>query len=100
VGSEDQPSQPVLQEKQFDNHKLLNTNKEEVINAAMKLPYKRGITWNKEFPQEVKEQAVRDEEYLEALQSLSKEDQKTESTLHQEEGVLYRKVKPWVPYGL
>jgi hypothetical protein len=43
---------------------------------------------------------VKDEEYLEALQSLGKEDQKTESTLHQEAGVLYRKLKLWVPGGL
>jgi hypothetical protein len=43
---------------------------------------------------------VKDEEYLEALQSLGKEDEKTESTLHQEEGVLYRKLKLWVPCSL
>jgi hypothetical protein len=38
--------------------------------------------------------------YLEALQSLGREDQKTESTLHQEEGVQYKKLKLWVPCSL
>jgi hypothetical protein len=90
----------VLQEKHFENKKLLNTNKEEVIIAATKLPYKRWINWNKEFLEEVKEEGAKDEEYLEALQSLGKEDEKTESTLHQEGGVLYRKLKLWVPCGL
>jgi hypothetical protein len=31
-----------------------------------------------------------------ALQSLGKDDEKTETTLHQEEGVLYRKLNLWV----
>jgi hypothetical protein len=99
-GSEEQPIQTVLQEKHFENKKLLNTNKEVIIIAATKLPYKRWINWNKVFLEEVKEEGAKDEEYLEAIQSLGKEDEKTESTLHQEAGVLYRKLKLWVPCGL
>jgi hypothetical protein len=99
-GSEEQPIQTVLQEKHFETKKLLNINKEEVIIAATKLRYKKWINWNKEFLEEVKEEGAKDKEYLEALQSLGKEDEKTESTLHQEEGVLYRKLKLWVPCGL
>jgi hypothetical protein len=66
----------VLQEKHFEDKKLLNSNKEEVIIAAMKLPYKRWIHWNEEFLEEVKNEGAKDEEYLEALQSLFKEDEK------------------------
>jgi hypothetical protein len=49
------------------------------------------------IPRRSKKEEAKDEEYLEALQSLGKEDEQTESTLHQEEGVLYRKLKLWVP---
>jgi hypothetical protein len=66
----------------------------------MKLPYKRWINWNKEFLDKVIKEGAKDEEYLKALQSLGKEDEKMESTLHYEDGVLYRKVKLWVPCGL
>jgi hypothetical protein len=38
-------------------------------------------------------EAVKDKEYLEALQSLGKEDEKTLHTLHQKEGVLYITLK-------
>jgi hypothetical protein len=48
-GSEGQLIQMVPQEKHFQNKKLLNTNKEEGIIAATKLPYKRWINWNTEF---------------------------------------------------
>jgi hypothetical protein len=43
---------------------------------------------------------VKDEEYLEALQSLGKEDKNKERTLYQDEGVLYRRLKLWIPCGL
>jgi hypothetical protein len=65
-GSKAPPIQTVLQEKHFENKKLLNTNKEQVIIAATKLPYTRWINWNKEFVEEVKEEGAKDEEYLEA----------------------------------
>jgi hypothetical protein len=76
----------VLQDKHFENKKLLNTNKEEVIIAATKLPYKRWINWNTEFLEELKEEGVKDEEYLVALECLGKEDQKTESTFLKKKG--------------
>jgi hypothetical protein len=66
----------------------------------MKLPYKRCINWNKEFLKEVKKEGAKNEEYEEALKSPGKEDEKTESILHQEDGVLYRKLNLWVPCGL
>jgi hypothetical protein len=99
-GSEEQPIQTSLQEKHYENKKLLGTNKEGVIIAATKLPYKRWINWNKDFLEEVKEEGAKDKEYLEALQSLGKDNEKTESTLHQEEGVIYRNVNPLIPCGL
>jgi hypothetical protein len=46
-GCEELLIQIVLHEKHFENKKLLNTNQEEVIIVAMKLPYKRWINWNK-----------------------------------------------------
>jgi hypothetical protein len=52
----------VLQETYFENQKLLNINKDEVIIAATKLPCKRWINWNKEFLEEVKEEGANDEE--------------------------------------
>jgi hypothetical protein len=82
----------VLQEKYFKD-KLLNSNKEEVIITATKLSYKRWIKWNKDFLEEVITDRAKDKEYLEALQSLAKEDEKMESTLHQEEAVLDRNLK-------
>jgi hypothetical protein len=39
-GSDKQPIQVVLEEKHFENTKLLNTSKEELIIVAMELPYK------------------------------------------------------------
>jgi hypothetical protein len=50
--------------------------------ATSKLPYKRWIYSNNEFLQEVKEEGPIDEEYLEALQSLGKEDKNTDITLY------------------
>jgi hypothetical protein len=76
--------------KYFENKKVLNTNKDEVIIAATKLLYKRWINCNKEFL-EVKVEGAKDEEYLDALQQLDKEDNKMASILYQEEGGLYRK---------
>jgi hypothetical protein len=90
----------VLQEKHFENHKILNTNKEEVIIAATKLPYKRWINWNKEFLEEVKKEGAKDEEYLEALQSLGKEDRKNSEHLTSRRRGAIQKVKLWVPCGL
>jgi hypothetical protein len=89
--SNKQPIQMVLLEKHFEDNKLLNTNQEEGIIGARKLPYKRWINWNNEFPEEVIKEEAKDKEYLEALQNLGKEEEKIESTLQQEEGVLYRK---------
>jgi hypothetical protein len=60
----------------------------------MKLPYKRWKIWNQEFLEVVIKESAKDEEYLVALQSLGKEDNKTESLFHQEV-VLYRKLKLW-----
>jgi hypothetical protein len=45
----------VLLAKHFVNNTLLNTNKEQVIIAATKLPYKRWINWNTDCLEEVKE---------------------------------------------
>jgi hypothetical protein len=42
----------VLQEKHFEDNKLLNINKEYVMITPTKLPYKRWINWNKEFLEE------------------------------------------------
>jgi hypothetical protein len=64
-GSEEQLIQTVLQDKHFED-KLLNTNTEEVIITAMKLPSKRWINWIKEFLEEVLKEGVKDEDYLEA----------------------------------
>jgi hypothetical protein len=99
-GSEEQAIQTVRQDNHFEDKKWLNSNKEEVIFAITKLPYKRWINWNKEFLEEVKTEGTKDEQYLEALQSLGKEDDKMESSVHQDEGVLYRKLKLWVPCDL
>jgi hypothetical protein len=89
----------VLQERHVENKKLLNTNKEEVIIVATKLPYKRSINWNKQFLEEVIKETAKDGEYLEALQTLGKENETIQSTVHQE-GVLYRQLKLWVACGL
>jgi hypothetical protein len=72
----------VLQENHVSDKKLLNTNKEEVIIVPTKLPYKRWINWNKEFLEEVKKEGAKDEEYLEPLQGLGKDDKKVERTLY------------------
>jgi hypothetical protein len=52
------------------------------------------------IPRRSNPEGVKDLGYLEALQSLGKEHEKTESTVHHEEGVLYRKLTLWVPCRL
>jgi hypothetical protein len=90
----------VLQQNHFDDIKLLNTHEDEIIIESTMLSYTRWINWNKEFLEELKEEGAKDKEYLEGIQSLDRQDEKMESTLYQEEGVLYRKLKLWVPCGL
>jgi hypothetical protein len=80
-GSDEPPIQIVLQQKHFEDKKLFHPNKEVVIIAATKLPNKRYINWNKEFLEEVKNKGMKEQEYLEALQSLDNEDEKKDSTL-------------------
>jgi hypothetical protein len=87
-GSEEQLIHTVPQDKHIEDKKLLNTNKDEVIIASTKLHYKRWISWNKKFLEEVRQDSAKNEQYLEALQSLGKEDNKTQSILDQDEGVL------------
>jgi hypothetical protein len=72
----------VIHEQHCEDKKLLNINTEDDIIAATKLPYKRWINWNKEFLEKVKKEGVKDNEYLEHLNSLGKEDVKTESTIY------------------
>jgi hypothetical protein len=80
--------------------KLLNRNKEDIINTATYVPYKGYINHNPEFHEEVLQDGAMDKDYFEASKSLRKEREKSESTLFQEEGMLYRKVYVWVPCGL
>jgi hypothetical protein len=97
AGSEDQPITTILSEKHF-----LRDNKEEkVVLAAMMLQTKTWINWDKSFMERVRIDGERDAEYMEALETVQG-DMETEKTtiLHQEDGILFRKMKLWVPNGL
>jgi hypothetical protein len=104
-GSEEQPIQTVLQKKHFETQiKSPDTKtdytEEKVLIAATKLPYKRWVNWDKTVLEEVKEEALKDEDYKEAMKSLEKNKENSHDTLSQEEGVLYHCARLWVPCGI
>jgi hypothetical protein len=68
--------------------------------AATKLPYKRWVNWDKNFLEEVKEEALKDEDYKEAMKTLEKNEENSHDTLSQEEGVLYHRARLWVPCSI
>jgi hypothetical protein len=68
--------------------------------VATKLAYKRWINWDVGFLEEVKKEGSKDQDYVETLKSLGEGGEKKENTLHQEEGVLYHKLRLLVPCSL
>jgi hypothetical protein len=104
-GSEEQPIQTVLQKKDFETQTKspdtqIDYTEENVLITATKLPYKRWVNWDKNFLEEVKEEALKDEDYKEAMKSLEKNEENSHDTLSQEEGVLYYRPRLWVPCGI
>jgi hypothetical protein len=98
--SDKQPIQTILQEKHFEEtsiqNKIENIEIEGmVLIAATKLQYKIWINWDKEFLEQVKEEGPKDQEYKKAIDSIQDEEESTDIALHQEEGILYRKLKLW-----
>jgi hypothetical protein len=104
-GSEKQQIQTVLQKKHFEPQTKSPDTKtdyteEKVLIAATKLPYKRWLNWDKNFLEEIKEEALKDEDYKEAMKSLEKNEENSHDTLRQEERVLYHRTRLWVPCGI
>jgi hypothetical protein len=62
---------------------------------------KRWINWDKGFIERMRIEGEKDGEYMKALE-IVKRDMETEETtiLHQEDGILFRKMTLWVPNGL
>jgi flagellar motility protein MotE (MotC chaperone) len=106
VGSEEQPIQTVLQKKHFETQTKSPDTKtdyteEKVLITATKLPYMRWVNWDKNFLEEVQEEALKDEDYKKAMKSLEKKiEENSHDTLSQEEGVLNHRARLWVPCGI
>jgi hypothetical protein len=52
------------------------------------------------FLEKVRSEGEKDEEYKKELNHLLENQEQEQNILHQEEGILYRKLKLWVPSGL
>jgi hypothetical protein len=79
-GSEEPPIQIVLHEKHFGKQiKSLDTKtdytEEQVVIAAMKLPFRRWVNWDKNFLEEVKEEVLKDVDYTETMKSVEKNEE-------------------------
>jgi hypothetical protein len=92
-GSQDQPITTILSEKLF-----LRENKEFIPTTKLS---KKWINWDKDFLEKVRSEGEKDEEYKKELDFLETEsEEKVQNILHQEDGVLFRKLKLWMPTGL
>jgi hypothetical protein len=95
AGSEDQPISTILSPNNF-----LQNNKEETeLISASKLS-KRWIKWSTEFVEKLTSEGEKDEEYKKEFNHLLENEEQEQNILHQEEGILYRKLKLWVSSGL
>jgi hypothetical protein len=77
-----------------------NYTEVKVLITATKLLYKRWVNWDKNFLEEVKKQALKDEDYKEATKSLEKNEENSHDILSQGEGVLYHRAILWDPCGI
>jgi hypothetical protein len=94
-GSEDHPIMTILSPKNC----LQNNNEEKGIISASKLS-KRWIKWSTEFLDNVRSEGELDDKYKKELNHLLENGEQDQNNLHQEEGILYRKLKLWVPSRL
>jgi hypothetical protein len=88
----------VLQKKHFEPqidslYTKTDYKEEKMVIAATNLLYKRWVNWDKNFLQEVKEEASKDEDYKETMKTLEKNEQNSQDTLSQEEGMLYHRIR-------
>jgi hypothetical protein len=98
-GSEDQPIKSVLSEKNFQDEIYIKDQGKHII-AAMTVVKKRGRQWDTECLRRVRDEGLKDQDYVKAMDSLRGGNKHADEILHEEHGILFRWLRLWIPSSL
>jgi hypothetical protein len=98
-GSEDQPTKFALSEQNFQDEIYIKDQGKRIIAATTGVE-KRWRQWDKEFFRRVRDEGLKDQDYVKAMDSLRGGNKHTDESLQEQDGILFRRFRLWIPSSL